>query len=418
LIDDAEPEPAHQSIEVRPKKKKAPTPVKKADTQVKKSTKRAAPEKKTPPKKRQKKQATPSDLSDPSDDESVEESATSDFGESDISDEPKPSRKSKSKPKPRTPVKRRSKKAAKYVSDESESEEASEPSLDDEGEESDAASTPPKKTNKQVGDKRKSKETVESDEEPEAPQDGSEEEEDEAPKKKVTTPAKASTLKKKTPLKSAFTKPSEPDGKLGTNAAADSESEMSVVIDETPKPKRKRKTKSEALASKSSGSSKPAKAPKAVKPKKEPNPAKELTPIEAEIKALQSQLVKCGVRKIWGFELKQYGEDGKAKIRHLQGMLKDVGMTGRFSEQRAKEIKEARELKADLDAVMEGESKWGLESGRRNRGQRKSFKESSDEDEGEGSAEGKSMRTSEAPSRIARAKQELAFLGDDESDSE
>lgn len=392
--------------------------MKKAGTQFKKGTKRAAPEKKTPPKKRQKKQATPSDLSDPSD-ESVEESAVSDFEESDVNDGPKPSRKSKS----RTRIKRRSKKAAKYVSDESESEEASEPSLDDEDEESDAASTPPKKTKKQAGSKRKSKEKVESDEEPEAPQDDSEEEEDEAPKKKVTTPAKTSIPKKKTPLKSAFTQPSELDGKVDTNAAADSESEMSVVIDETPKPKRKRKTKSEALASKSSGSSKPTrapKAPKAAKPKKEPNSAKDLTPIEAEIKALQSQLVKCGVRKIWGFELKQYGEDGKAKIRHLQGMLKDVGMTGRFSEQRAKEIKEARELKADLDAVMEGESKWGLESGRRNRGQRKSFKESSDEDEeGEGSAEGKSMSASEAPSRIARAKQELAFLGDDdESDSE
>lgn len=104
-------------------------------------------------------------------------------------------------------------------------------------------------------------------------------------------------------------------------------------------------------------------------------------------------------------------------------------MVGRFSEQRAREIKELRELQADLEAVKEGDSKWGLESGRRRGGQRKSLRELSDSDEDkeeDGGAslvgEGKQTRSrsaSEKPEKkLARAKQELAFLGDEESDSE
>lgn len=34
-------------------------------------------------------------------------------------------------------------------------------------------------------------------------------------------------------------------------------------------------------------------------------------------------------------------------------------MTGRFSEAKAEQIKEERELRADLEAVQEGERKWG-----------------------------------------------------------
>nr|CEG04223.1 unnamed protein product [Fusarium clavum] len=109
----------------------------------------------------------------------------------------------------------------------------------------------------------------------------------------------------------------------------DDESELSDVLDEPPKPKRKKKEKKE-------GASKPAKAPKAAAKKSSVSD----DPNTEEIKRLQGYLVKCGVRKLWHNELKQYGDDAKAKIRHLKKMLSDVGMDGRFSEAKAREIKE------------------------------------------------------------------------------
>ena len=187
-------------------------------------------------------------------------------------------------------------------------------------------------------------------------------------------------------------------------------SDMSVVLDENPRPK---KRESKSMSSKAFQ----------IKTASSKEPRGELSPNDILIKTLQSQLVKCGVRKMWAFELKKYGGDESGKIRHLQGMLNDTGMRGRFSEQRARQIKELRELQADLEAVQEGEKHWGLDSGRRARGERKSLKDSSaDEDEdGDGQdGEGK-FRTSQSasakPRRAAKAKEELAFLGDEDSDS-
>lgn len=113
-------------------------------------------------------------------------------------------------------------------------------------------------------------------------------------------------------------------------------------------------------------------------------------------------------------------------------MLKDAGMVGRFSESRAKEIKEMRELQADLEAVQEGDQSWGLTSGRRSRGAavKKSMKLPSDSDddedeEDEGAPKKKVTRAasgdgsdSEDPQekiRRARAKAGIVF---DESDSD
>ena len=62
--------------------------------------------------------------------------------------------------------------------------------------------------------------------------------------------------------------------------------------------------------------------------------------------------------KLWGKELKPY-ETPKAKIKHLKDMLTEVGMTGRYSQEKANQIKEARELAADIEAVQEGEERWG-----------------------------------------------------------
>lgn len=128
--------------------------------------------------------------------------------------------------------------------------------------------------------------------------------------------------------------------------SAESESEMSEVLDEAPAPKKK--------GQKGTATFKKEKKPVKAKRKEDAN----IDPQEAEIKRLQSWLLKCGIRKMWYKELAPY-PSSKAKINHLKGMLKDAGMDGRYSVEKAKQIKEERELKAELEAVQEGAKHWG-----------------------------------------------------------
>jgi hypothetical protein len=81
--------------------------------------------------------------------------------------------------------------------------------------------------------------------------------------------------------------PAKEDQDEEVKAAEDSESEMSVVLDEAPKKQRK---KSASTGTKAKA------APKAKATKAPAKPAKEETPDEAEIKRLQGWLVKCGIR--------------------------------------------------------------------------------------------------------------------------
>lgn len=134
----------------------------------------------------------------------------------------------------------------------------------------------------------------------------------------------------------------------------DSDSEMSVLLDEGPQPKKRRKKEAPQGRQKM---------PAATKAK----PAADIDADQAEIKRLQGWLVKCGIRKLWGKELKPY-ETPKAKIKHLKQMLADVGMTGRYSIEKANQIKEARELAADIEAVQEGAERWGADEEAKNQG--------------------------------------------------
>ncbi|KAA8566099.1 hypothetical protein EYC84_008703 [Monilinia fructicola] len=189
------------------------------------------------------------------------------------------------------------------------------------------------------------------------------------------------------------------------DAGNDSDSSaMSVVLD-GPLSTKSRSKKSKSTSSKSS------KVPKTTKPKiAKAKTTAELTANEQLIKTLQSQLVKCGIRKIWAFELKKC-ETENEKIKHLKNMLTEVGMTGRFSEGRAREIKEMRELQADLEAVKEGEKKHGawaeIESSEDDT-KSKSGSLKGDEDESEDEED-------VAISARARRKNDLAFLGDEET---
>ncbi|KAG9638147.1 hypothetical protein KCU95_g3455, partial [Aureobasidium melanogenum] len=170
-------------------------------------------------------------------------------------------------------------------------------------------------------------------------------------------------------------------------ASHDSESEMSVVLDEAP-PKRKKST--------STGPKTKAQ-PKAKAAKATAKPSAELSEEEQTIKRLQGELLKCGVRKLWHRELASY-DTPRAKIGHLKQMLKDVGMVGRFSEQKAKAIKERRELEADLEAVQEGAKQWGNEK-------------DSGEDDSEAEA-------APRPQRRAAANRFVDFGDDDDDDND
>ena len=170
--------------------------------------------------------------------------------------------------------------------------------------------------------------------------------------------------------------------KVANNAIdqQDSESEMSVLIEEDPKrKKRAAKAKSEKPSSKKREGSKPAKVPQ------QPS-----DPDSEEIKRLQGWLIKCGIRKMWFRELAPY-DTSKAKIRHLKDMLTGAGMTGRYSQEKATQIREERELKADIEAVQAGAKQWG--------------RVSSDEEDG-----GRPRR------KVAKGLQELDFLKDDDGE--
>jgi hypothetical protein len=203
------------------------------------------------------------------------------------------------------------------------------------------------------------------------------------------------------------------DHKMTADNKDDSESEMSVVLDEEPKPKAPRKRQKSADGP----------APKAKKAPKAKAKAKDedVSPDQAEIKRLQGWLIKCGIRKLWGKELAPY-DTPKAKIKHLKEMLEDAGMKGRPSQERANQIREERELKADLELIKEGAKNWGAkgEEGaddrkprrRLNRGhQSLAFLDSDgDEEASEGSGDGKSRREAN------RGRQSLAFLDSDDGE--
>ncbi|KAF3492182.1 putative Transcriptional regulator [Arthroderma uncinatum] len=178
-----------------------------------------------------------------------------------------------------------------------------------------------------------------------------------------------------------------PEARNDADAGGASESEMSVLIDEEPKPKRKRSTGKPSA---------PSKAKKSTSEKKQKDTAPE-DPDKEEIKRLQGWLVKCGIRKVWGRELMGCSTP-KEKIRHLKSMLKDAGMDGRYSIEKANRIREDRELKADLEAVQEGAKMWGAAAA---------------DEEGEGPP-----KTGRSSRRLAKSFKQFDFLAQKDQDSE
>lgn len=252
------------------------------------------------------------------------------------------------------------------------------------------------------------------------------EEEETASKQTLSKPRNSTSSLSPTPGPDSNEEADQISLNIGSNSKADSkkveasESEMSEVLDEAPKSKgRKRKSGSAKLSAKANGakadtpdsdfskvlddgpkakgrkrksdSAKPsAKKTDALKQKKSSEQSTD--PDMEEIKRLQGWLIKCGIRKMWHRELAPY-DNPKAKIRHLKELLTDAGMTGRYSIEKANQIKDERELQADLEAVQEGAKQWGKV-------------ESEEEDE----IAGRPKR------RLARGLQELNFLNDDDGE--
>jgi hypothetical protein len=128
-----------------------------------------------------------------------------------------------------------------------------------------------------------------------------------------------------------------------------SANEQSDSLVEDPKPTRKRQKVIQKKTSK----------------RKTKGPAKQdlsVDPDQEGIKRLQGWLVKCGIRKMWSRELAPYGTS-KDKIKHLKEMLKSAGMEGRYSLEKARQIREERELQQDIKLVQEGNRLWGKKSG-------------------------------------------------------
>ncbi|KAI9823512.1 MAG: hypothetical protein M1826_007724 [Phylliscum demangeonii] len=124
------------------------------------------------------------------------------------------------------------------------------------------------------------------------------------------------------------------------------ESEMSVVLDEDPKRKKR-----------------PSKAAPSSRPNKKATPSSKSHPDpldadETEIKRLQSWLHRCGIRKLWRKELAGHATP-RAKIKYLVAMLKEAGMSGRYSKLKAQQIRDERELQAELKAIQASAKEWG-----------------------------------------------------------
>ncbi|KAL5513114.1 hypothetical protein ACEPAH_3512 [Sanghuangporus vaninii] len=184
--------------------------------------------------------------------------------------------------------------------------------------------------------------------------------------------------------------------KVASDAQVQSDSELSVLIDEPPS---KKKESKKAKKSKD-GTEKKSRS------KKE---SKETSPDEEQIKKLKSLVVACGVRKVWSKELRDC-ETPASQIAHLRNLLSSLGMRGRFSLEQAKLIKRKRDLEKEMADVQEFAQRYA-EDRPKSSGQEPSVVDVSDEDKEENEIGETSRRPKNAHRSI------MAFLGD-QSDSE
>ncbi|KAH0836773.1 hypothetical protein J3R83DRAFT_8522 [Lanmaoa asiatica] len=118
------------------------------------------------------------------------------------------------------------------------------------------------------------------------------------------------------------------------------ESELSSVIDEPPKKRQKKQEKQESV--------KPQKDEKIKRGKKKEALSKD----EETVNKLKGIVVACGLRKVWKKEFEGLDKPSQ-QIKRLHSILGDLGMTPRYSLEKAKAIRERRELAQELQDVQE-----------------------------------------------------------------
>ncbi|KAK9383245.1 uncharacterized protein V2V93DRAFT_364642 [Kockiozyma suomiensis] len=180
------------------------------------------------------------------------------------------------------------------------------------------------------------------------------------------TPSPKKTASTKSPKNKTQSKqPKVTDEKVNTKSKEeDEEEEYSDVIDDSPPPQRKRRSSSTPAEKKQSKKQKPEKVKSDKKSKKSTRHASPSTigddPLEQKIATLKFWVVKCGVRKQWTKELQPFTTQ-KEKLLHLQKILADMGMTPRYSLEKAKRIKEEREFQREV-AQLQADAKRDLSS--------------------------------------------------------
>jgi hypothetical protein len=181
----------------------------------------------------------------------------------------------------------------------------------------------------------------------------------------------SSPVKPKSPAKAVVSpeKPQKKKIRVPEDEASDalSDSDMSILIDSTP-PRKKQKN---PLKAKPANPNVPPAKPKVAKENKTKTAS-----VEDKLKSLKTLVFKCGVRKQWSSARSLIGTNNRQKefssemttsqqIAHVKGILRSLGMTGRLSVEKAKQIKEARELKTELEFIQETAAKIGVEGRRR-----------------------------------------------------
>lgn len=88
-----------------------------------------------------------------------------------------------------------------------------------------------------------------------------------------------------------------------------------------------------------------------VNKKKESEKTADKSKREAHLERLKSYVFKCGVRKVWKKELD--GLNVTQSVAKVTRILEELGMQGRPTLQRCKEIKERREYEKEMEVIDE-----------------------------------------------------------------
>ncbi|KAG2103119.1 uncharacterized protein F5147DRAFT_284401 [Suillus discolor] len=174
----------------------------------------------------------------------------------------------------------------------------------------------------------------------------------------------------------------------------ENDTDMSVVVDEPPKKRRKKQEKD---------SNKKASTERKKTQKSNAGSSKD----DETVSKLKAIVVACGVRKMWKKEFADL-DTPSGQTKRLKEILKELGMTGRLTLEKAKTIKAEREFAQELRDVQD------FAEAERRRERKKEKRESQDEQSGPGSDDEDEdpplKRKKTAGASI------LAFLGDQSDD--